>query len=255
MSKSTANQVIVYHDETKQAGSEKYKGHVLLFVPTKIEVVHTTPLFGTESHEYCPLLLLSEQLENIRLQFHLDKKLHFNQISGKKWGNFDLGVRRFVETGIDALRYKSPTLFPQPLCCRLAVIFYRMSDDLSLYGGDTSSEKELRHDETVLRMLLKGSVNYLYDENNCVHVDRIITDGEPDHRHLDEERIVRRMTYDGLIGKSPLRSYAIFTDRTEIVHLQSDHKLYQPESLRIYPCKYAPTCRPIFRVSHTGMFL
>jgi hypothetical protein len=58
----------------------------------------------------------------------------------------------------------------------------------------------------------------------------IISDGEPAHRQLDEERILWRLTYDGLYGKTPLRDYVSFTPNTSIIHLPSDHKQYRSDT-------------------------
>lgn len=58
----------------------------------------------------------------------------------------------------------------------------------------------MRFNETILRMLLKGAVHYLYDEDNKVKILKIITDGKPYHRKLSEDRIVWRLIEQSLSG-------------------------------------------------------
>jgi hypothetical protein len=78
--------------------------------------------------------------------------------------------------------------------------------------------------------LLKGACHYLYDDSNPIEVVKIVSDGDPVHRKLDEDRIVWRLTYDGFYGKSPLRDYVTFSSDVCIIHLPSDHKKYQPDN-------------------------
>lgn len=228
MNKEAINEVLVYHDETKDVARGKYRGHILFFVPTRLIICQDEPLFGASSCEYSPFELLFEKLCNIREQYKINKKLHFNDISGQRWGKFDLGVRNAVAIGVDALRRKFPQIFRLPLSCKVAVIFYPKKTDLSLYGGSRRKERQLRHDETVLRMLLKGATHYLYDAADKVVVKRIISDGLPGHRSLDHNRIIWQITVDEISGRTPLREHVRFAEDAEIVHLPSDHKKYPP---------------------------
>jgi hypothetical protein len=125
---------------------------------------------------------------------------------------------------VDALRHKRSKEFHDPLCCKLAVIFYPKKSDLSLYGGVYMKEKQQRHDETVLRMLLKGAAHYLYSDNTTVMIRQIVSDGDPRHRPLDSSRIVWKMLSEEEGQKSPLRDYVSITDDATINHVPSNHR-------------------------------
>lgn len=221
-------EVIIYHDETKDAGKGKVKGHVLLFVPRKLVRKKSTPLFGDDLVEYQPLTEIYRKIARIRSDHKLTTKLHFHEISGRKWGMFDLGTRMIVQGGVDALRHKNPTTYSQSPCCKLAVMFYPKSPSLSRYGGSERKERELRYDETVMRILLKGALHYLYGPSDRVVVRGIISDGQPFHRPFDVNRAAKRMLFDGTKSKSSLRDYAEFSSRFAIKHLPSDHRLHEP---------------------------
>jgi hypothetical protein len=226
MAEDALNEVIVYHDETKEVAGGRYRGHALFFVPKKLILAKNDTLFGTITCDYSPLRDLSRAIAEVRAGSALDKKLHFNDISGKKWGRFDSAVRTVVAIGVDALRRRSSTRFKRPLGCRLAVIFYPKKMDLSLYGGFEMKEKQLRHDETVLRMLLKGATHYLYNPSDRVVIKGVISDGLPSHRPLDQDRVIWQITVDALSGRTPMRQHVSFSEDAEIVHLPSDHKNY-----------------------------
>ena len=228
--RSTVNQVVIYHDETKNVADRNFKGHILYFVPVRLVEESSTPLFGSEVVEYSPQGELFRKVEECRREFNCYGKLHFTDISGRKWTRYDYAYRKVVEVGVDSLRHKGQRYFPHPLNCKIAVMFYPKLSDWSIYGGQAKKEQRLRHDETVLRMLLKGAVHYLYDEGNVIEVVKIISDGQPQHRPLDEERVLWRLTYDELYGRAPLRDYVLLASGASIVHLPSDHKQYQPDS-------------------------
>lgn len=230
MSICAVHDVVVYHDETADVGTDKYKGHALLFVPTRIVGIHTTPLLGEFSLDYSPSKALYNRIMEVRKSYQLDKKFHFKDISGRKWGRFDLGVRLVVETGVDALRHKFSRFFKPPLCCKLAVMFYPKAADLSLYGGGEKKEQRVRLEETVLRMLLKGGLHYLYGESSEVVVAGVISDGQPRHRPLNDERTMWRIAFDDQYGRTALRDYATIHQDARITHLPSDHKQYLPDS-------------------------
>jgi hypothetical protein len=189
------------------------------------------PLFGSSVQETSPADIFLRRLGELRGRFRLTKKkIHFTDIAGAKWTIFDLGVRLIADMLVDALRQRNCTQFSSPLCFKLAVMLYPDTDDRGMYGGGSDQERQLRHDETVLRMLLKGASHFLYDADDPVVVRRIISDGEPHHRHLDRDRVVRQLYADEGAGRTPLRAYVEFADDCEIKHLSSDHKDHDPES-------------------------
>ncbi len=230
MNKYKINQVVIYHDETKDVAGRNFKGHILYFVPVKLTVATHTPLFGFDVNEYSPQQLLYEKVNGFRNKYSCDGKLHFSQLSGKSWKKYDFAYRHSVDVAIDSLRHKHQKEFPYPLNCKMAVIFYPKGADWSIYGGDSKKEQKLRHDETLLRMLLKGAAHFLYDENNQVEVKGIVTDGSPSHRNLNENRIIHKLTYGNPTGNSPLRNYVSFSSDSKISHLPSNHKDYEHAS-------------------------
>jgi len=229
MSSTSLHRVIIYHDETKDVPGRNFKGHVLLFVPVKLSVGSKTPLLGT-FEEYSPREMFLAELIRCRQEFACDGKLHFAEVSGKTWKKYDFAYHKALVLAVDALRSKSPQIFSRPLNFKVAAIFYPKGTDWNIYGGDSRKEQELRHDETLLRILLKGACHYLYDDSNLVEVTKIVSDGNPAHRKLDEDRVVWRLTYDGFYGRSPLRDYVTFSADASIVHLPSDHKNCQPDT-------------------------
>ncbi len=170
MCKYKINQVVIYHDETKDVAGRNYKGHILFFVPLKLTIASNTPLFGSEVVEYSPQQLLYKKILELRTKFCCDGKLHFSQISGKTWKKYDFAYRHTVDVTVDGLRHKYQKEFPYPLNCKMAIIFYPKGADWSIYGSSVKKEQKLRHDETLLRMLLKGASHFLYDENNQIVV-------------------------------------------------------------------------------------
>lgn len=230
MSSVRHHQVIIYHDETKDVPQRNFKGHVLLFVPVTLSVESQTPLLGTFQEEYSSQEMFLSELLCCRQKFTCDGKLHFAEISGQTWKKYDYAYQKAVALAVDALRSKSPQIFSRPLCFKVAAIFYPKGADWNIYGGKLRKEQKLRHDETLLRILLKGACHYLYDDANPVEVVKMVSDGDPAHRKLDEDRVVWRLTYDGFYGKSPLRDYVTLSPDVSIVHLPSDHKSYQPDT-------------------------
>lgn len=219
----------MYHDETKDVPKRNFKGHILLFVPIRLFVKSNTPMFGDLLQEYLPQEILFKKIIEARQAFSCDGKLHFSQLSGKTWKKYDFTYRKTIDLLVDALRHKSPTFFLYPLHCKVVVIFYPKGADWNIYGGDRKEQK-LRHDETLLRILLKGAAHYLYDHNNQVEVLSIVSDGNPAHREFDEKRILWQLTHDDIYGRTPLREYVYLTPETSIMHLPSDHKQYEPNS-------------------------
>lgn len=222
--------VAIYHDETKNVNTGRYRGHVLLFVPQVINVSRNSPLFGIEENRYSSADLLYQKICELRESYGLNtEKLHFAEISGQKWGKSDAGYRAIMEMTVDALRHKIPTTFKQALSCKVAVLFYPNKADIKRYGGN-GKEQYLRHDETVLRMLLKGSLHNLYDDSHKVCVEAIYTDGQPMHRPLDDNRVVEKLKHDEQYGRKPLREYVDLPDTGKLIAIDSDHTKYNLSS-------------------------
>ncbi|MCX7841073.1 MAG: hypothetical protein N2559_16680, partial [Anaerolineae bacterium] len=215
---------------TKDVPERSFKGHVLFFVPVTLSVENETPLLGTFQEEYSPQEIFFGELVRLRQEFACNGKLHFSEISGQTWKKYDYAYQKAIVLAVDALRGKSPQIFSRPLNCKVAAIFYPKGAEWNIYGGDSRKEQKLRHDETLLRILLKGACHYLYDDSSLIEIVRIVSDGKPAHRRLDEDRIVWRLTYDDLYGKSPLRDYVTFSSDARIFHLPSDDKDYQSDS-------------------------
>lgn len=227
----TESEVMIFYDETKVNQYNKLWGHALFFVPVKLKIKNSGNLFEeiTES-TYSSLEILSEGIHRLRETFGISKKFHFTDIGGRKWTKYNEAEKRFIGIGVDALRRFSPTFFEVPLMCKFAVIFFDEPSHrvLSLYGGNNKNEKKLRYSETILRILLKGALHFLYDENNTVRVLKIICDGDPYHRTLSEERILWKLIQENMDGL--LREYVDIQSDAEIIHLNSDHKRYEVNS-------------------------
>lgn len=156
--------VTVYHDETAEACGKRIWGHGLLFVPER----------SKES--------LLKDLQDARIETDYHGKLRFAKISESVYTPKYNCAKRWVQIGVEYLKREKG--------CKLGIIFFdKESANIGFYSGDTK-EKILKLVETVLRMVLKGSVHYLYNENWRIKVHGIITDGEPWHRGLDDLRIL-----------------------------------------------------------------
>lgn len=231
MINQTVSVVFVYHDETKGIVEGNLKAHIFLFVPSEFRTKRSGTLFGNEEECINCNKLLYNKIIEVRKKYSKElHKFHFTDISGKKWTKYDIAEQEIVKVGVDALRNKNSLLFRSPLCCRIAIIFYNNPASFELYGGDSKAEKKLRYNETLMRMLLKGAVHYLYDNNNKVKICKIVTDGEPYHRKISEERVLWTLLTDDLLGRSPLRNYVSIPDNAEIIHQDSHHKNYEVNS-------------------------
>jgi hypothetical protein len=227
MRTQTTSKVIVYHDETE---IHSLKGHVLLFIPHNLTIRKKATLYGPLQNDIeCRKLIYDKIMKIRKNRGALEHKLHFADISGGEWTAFNTAEREAVELGVDALRRKSPQKFNAPLCCKLGSIYYPTSRRLDLYGGNRK-EKILRYTETLLRMLLKGAVHFLYDEDNQVEILRIITDGEPYHRKISVDRVLKKLAPGEQAEISSLRPYVKILDNAEIIPLSSDHRKYKPDS-------------------------
>lgn len=222
--KRTFSEVVAYHDETRASSGSPLNGSVFFLVPHKLMLTEEGTLFGTHTVSTIPSKLLYERVMALRSKHGFDGRFHFRKISGNK------AEKELVNTCVEALKIKRTQLFRPPLQCKLAVIFYPNPRDLSMYGGSERKEKRLRHDETLMRMLFKGALHFLYDEHNRVRVLRIVSDGNPYHRALDGERILQRLNTDDVTGKTQLRQYAEISRDAEIVQQSSQHKEFQADS-------------------------
>jgi len=229
MNEKIYSEVVVYHDETKRIENTNLKGQILLFIHKKLVIEREGTLFGDMKETYNPLDKIYDAIKNIRKIYKADHKFHFNRISkAGKWTKYNQAEKEFMEVAIEALKSKGNKVFSNPLFCKIAIIFYPMTH-LNLYGGD-KKEKILRYHETLLRILLKGAVHYLYDEYHSVKILKIISDGEPYHRKLSDDRILWRLIVDDLIGQSPLRDYVTISPTSEIVHQSSQHKDFEEDT-------------------------
>jgi len=218
--------VTVYHDETKDVPGEKRKGHVLLFVPETVEVSQQTPLFGTFRDTQNPRGIFMNLMDSIRQKWACeDRKFHFTDISGRRWSKYDQALLELNQLAVEAMRTKGPCpTLKQPLAFKLAVIFYPQNADFTLYGGATKAEKRVRYDETILRILLKGAVHFLYSGGDKIEVLRLVCDGQPEHRRFSEDRILWQLLVEEESGRKPLQSYVSLHPEAYIKHVPSDHK-------------------------------
>ena len=225
----TYSRVIVYHDETKKIENTNLYGHILLFIPAYLKIEKYGTLFEDIVEDYRPVIEFYEKVVEIRKKYGANHKFHFNKIprSGK-WTKYNQCEKEFVELGIDALKTKRNSIFTHPLFFKMAIIFYPLST-LNMYGGD-KKEKRLRYHETLFRMLLKGAIHYLYDEQNHVEILKIISDGKPYHRKLSEDRILWKLIIDDFIGEHPLREYVTISPNCEIIHQSSNHKDFNEDT-------------------------
>jgi hypothetical protein len=224
----TDNEVVIYHDSTAFSVGEKLSGHVFFVVPEVLKYSKEGSLFE-EDVILDVRELIYKRIKEIRSEYKLYGKLHFSEISGNKWGGYDIGYRAAVDLSVDALRNRLITM-DYPYMCKLAVIIYSSPGKLKSYGGDFRREKVLRYDETLMRFLVRGGMHYLYDEDNKVKLKEIISDGEPYHRELDSERIIGRLLIDDYFGDKPLRSYLSMSPDIRITHLPSNHKEHEVDS-------------------------
>ena len=219
MNRVIKSEVIIYHDETKGAGALQLRGHVLFFVPIKTAIKETGGLFGEQITWIEPWESLFKRIEEIRNNYNVNHKFHFSNISGRKWVKANCAEKLLVEMGVKYLRQQGRGF------CKLGIIFYESPTPHQIgdYGGEDKNEKELRFGETILRMLLKGAVHYLYDDNHKIKILNIFTDGQPHHRKLSEFRILEK-----LLGN--VRGYVEISDRAELIHLDSNHRKHDKDS-------------------------
>jgi len=194
------NSCLIFHDESKDVNRCIW-AHAIFFMP---------------EGSYRNLL---DKLWSIRWKYNcMDKKFHFADISGRKLCAADgsKAIKEWIEIAVEALKTKN-SIFNPPLECKLGIIFFDSSCNLSLYKGNKKEEKFLRYFETLLRMILKCCAHTFYDENNRLEIKGIITDGKPWHRPLNEMRILSRLMKES-------RDYVDIAKNAYIESIISDHK-------------------------------
>jgi hypothetical protein len=171
---------------------------------------------------------LHRHFEGIRSRYNCDRKLHFSEISGKKWTRYDQTVLEVLQLAVDAIKSKnvSPPL-QRPLMLKLAIMFYPSNlRSLERYGGGTKQEKRLRYDETMLRILLKGAAHYLYGDDHKVQILQLVSDGQPAHRKFSARRLLWQLYVEEERGRVPVREYIDIAQDASICHVSSDHKAH-----------------------------
>ncbi len=224
------HRVIVYHDETKNVPREKMHGHVILFVPVLSEIRKQDTESPCQQTSYDPRHVFLGKLQKLRCKLQCnDRKLHFADISGRKWSNEDQLILEVMRLAVGAIGRRPTRLTPgRARHLRLAVMFYPPKHDVSLYGGNKKEEKTLRYEETVLRILLKGAAHFLYSQQHRVELLEVVTDGRPAYRQFDEGRILWQLLAENESGRAPLRDYVSIASNAKIQHVASDHKKHNP---------------------------
>lgn len=217
--------VSVYYDET-HLDQGKFHGHVLFFVPDQTDTCNDSPLFGKSSETFYPRQDLLKEIYNCRGETHKDHEFHFSKISGKCWCDKDALTERMIHILIESLRSKGATFFSPPLSCKVAILYHPNTAKLDMYGGTTKNERELRFSETMLRILLKGSCHFLFDENHKIRISRMIIDGLPAHREFDSDRVVHQLFEESTNGRTPLRDYVEIDSDFSLTHCDSKHTIY-----------------------------
>ena len=222
---TTEAEVIVYHDETDKAGPNgNLRGHILYFVPRLFHRKSSTPLFGAETEKQNPQDHLIELAYGVMRKYEIENhRLHFTDLSGRKWYSRTEAYRQITDLAVDSLRNKSPKLLNFATNCKMAVMLYPANTDTSLFGGE-KKEQVLRNDETIIRMLLKGALHYLYSSENKIELVGIVSDGDPHHRSLDKYRILEQMEYGDPMRTRDLREYVSAGDSAQVLPLSSDPK-------------------------------
>lgn len=202
----TKSDVIVYHDETRQTGPNgNLQGHILYFVPICFSKRSERSLFADEVREYNPQNYLIDYISSIVDQHRVSgHKIHFTELSGRKWYQKTEAYLQVVNVGVDSLRKRNPSLLKVPGVCKMAVMLYPSNIDVSLFGGE-KKEQTLRNDETIIRMLLKGALHLLYSPEDRVKLIGLVSDGDPHHRSIDDRRIFERMRHDRFSSTTSLR--------------------------------------------------
>lgn len=220
MSIQTVSKVIVYHDETKKSRTSPLNGHIFLFVPKSLTIYRKETLFGDEEESITPIQMLYDSMMQTRARYSATHKFHFSDISGRKWEIPNVAEWEVIKLGVDALRSRKPEIFSVPLCCKIAIIFYPKPVSVKSYGGEPT-EKMLRYDETLMRMLLRGAVHFLYDYTNRVEVLEIVSDGIPNYRRISDDRVLTSLE---------VREYVRISVDVRISQQSSQHRDFQTNS-------------------------
>jgi len=223
----THSDVIVYHDGTEiRTPRGHLYGQVLLFVPENVTLSAEDTLVGDFEAKVPSLRCLYEEIVEMRTRCGVDHRLHFKDIrKSGMWSKRDEIGRQAVGLGVDALRVRRSRLFPVPLRCKVAAVFYPLTTFVRNFSGD-HKERVLRCHETFIRTGLKSAVHSLYDERNSVTIKGIISDGDPYHRSLSRDRVLWRLALDELYGRTPLMDHVDISPNATIVHQSSDHTVF-----------------------------
>jgi hypothetical protein len=189
--------VSLYHDESK----EPFHAHGCLVLPTQSKMT------------------LLRALKDARSRWGFDTKLHFNEFSGRQWGPPERCANHWIKLGVEALRHKHVSQpFSNPLFCKLGVILFDKKSHVELdrFGGD-KKERRVRWTETLVRILVTGVIRFCYDLGQTVTIENVITDGEPYHRLLSENRILEKL-------KERLGPLIRIAPSAAIRHVFSDHQ-------------------------------
>lgn len=222
MNRLIESDVIIYHDETECAGTDNIKGHVLLFVPIRTNIEYRGGLFRDQKIQIKPWSFLSKKFEEIRKDPQANHKFHFSPISGNKWVKRNEFDKKIVQLGVESLKQGDAT---NASFCKLGIIFYEnpKPNSIASYGGESKKERRLRFGETILRMLLKGTIHHLYDSFHNVKILKIITDGQAHHRKLSDFRILEKLIDE-------VRNYVEIHDEAVVAPLTSNHKNHDKRS-------------------------
>jgi len=220
----THSDVIIYHDETEiMTRLGHLYGQVLLLVPESVTLSVENTLVGNYQVEVSSLRYFYEKIVETRNRCGVDHRLHFKDIrTFGRWSRRDEISRQALEVGVDALRVRRSRLFPVALRCKVVAVFYPLTTFVRNFSGD-HKERVLRCHETFIRIGLKSALHSLYDKRDSVTIKGIVSDGNPYHRSLSQDRALWRLALDELYGRSPLRDHVHISPDARIVHQSSDH--------------------------------
>lgn len=215
--------VSIYYDETE---IQEYgiSGHILFIVPDELLTEHKYPLFELEKEIIFPRIKLLEHIQNLRGDVFNHRKFHFKKIKNNENYDYLTTLKKLVGTLNLSMSSSKNYLFKQPAFCKLGILYYPTNHDLSNYGGKNKKERQVRYHETMFRILLKNSLHSLYRDKDKIIVNRILVDGNANHRDFSEYRITKRLLEETYYYRSPLRKNIIFPTNLRINHIDSDHK-------------------------------
>ncbi|MGC9019547.1 MAG: hypothetical protein ACP5LJ_07650 [Candidatus Bipolaricaulaceae bacterium] len=216
--------VWIFHDERKklEGMNNQLAAHSLLVVPESVHEESVNKLLS-ESEPSAPLSRLYSLIESECSRLKVESELHFTEINGRKWSNFDQASLNILRILSSALRHKGKPQgefeWPEvpPLYCRWGVLMY--PDDrksLDFYSGDPR-ERAQAYFETFLRFALKSLLHYGF-RGVRVEVLGIVFDGrEHLYKDIDTRRVLERL-------KGELREGISLADEICVEYVDSDHR-------------------------------